>query len=107
MCIRDRYIGGDAAFATRAFLILVSLVILAIFLQSDRARLQLRQFVSRHFHRSPYDYRAVWKTFTGGTASRIEQADLSRGLLRLLVDTFQALSVSIWLVDDKKQGLNC
>jgi putative PEP-CTERM system histidine kinase len=99
------YIGGDAAFAPKALLILVSLVVLALALQSDRVRLEIRQFVSRHFRRSPYDYRAVWKTFTEGTASRVEQTDLCRGLLRLIADTFQALSVSIWLLDDKKEGL--
>ncbi|MGH7944344.1 MAG: XrtA/PEP-CTERM system histidine kinase PrsK, partial [Opitutaceae bacterium] len=99
------YIGGDAAFAPKALLILVSLVGLALALQSDRARLQIRQFVSRHFRRSPYDYRAVWKTFTEGTASRVEQSDLCRELLRLVASTFQALSVSIWLLDEKKEAL--
>lgn len=99
------YLGGDSAFAAKAFVILASLVLLAIALQSDRARLRLRQFVSRHFHRSPYNYRAVWKTFTEGTASRVEQTDLCRGLVRLTADTFQALSVSILLIDDKKEGL--
>ena len=99
------YIGGDAAFAPKALLILVSLVLLALALQSDRVRLEIRQFVSRHFRRSPYDYRAVWKTFTEGTASRVEQTDLCRELLRLIADTFQALSVSIWLLDEKKEGL--
>jgi putative PEP-CTERM system histidine kinase len=99
------YIGGDAAFAPKALLILVSLVVLALALQSDRARLEIRQFVSRHFRRSPYDYRAVWKTFTDGTASRVEQTDLCRELLRLIADTFQALSVSIWLLDEKKEAL--
>jgi putative PEP-CTERM system histidine kinase len=99
------YIGGDTAFAPKALLILVSLVLLALALQSDRARLEIRQFVSRHFRRSPYDYRAVWKTFTEGTASRVEQADLCRGLIRLIAETFQALSVSIWILDDKKEAL--
>jgi putative PEP-CTERM system histidine kinase len=99
------YIGGDAAFAPKALLILVALVLLALALQSDRFRLEIRQFVSRHFRRSPYDYRSVWKTFTEGTASRVEQADLSRGVLRLVADTFQALSVSIWVLDGKKDRL--
>jgi putative PEP-CTERM system histidine kinase len=99
------YIGGDAAFAAKAFLVLAALVLLAIGLQSDRFRLELRRFISRNFRRSPYDYRAVWKTFTEGTATRVEQSDLCRGLVKLTADTFQALSVSIWLVDDKKEAL--
>jgi len=100
------HFGGDSAFAAKAFLVLVSLVALAIALQSDRARLELRRFVSRNFHRSPYDYRTVWKTFTEGTASRVEEAGLCRELVRLTADTFHALSVSIWLVDEKGESLN-
>ncbi len=98
------YLGGDAAFAPKAFLILVSLVLLAILLQSDRIRLQLRRFVSRHFQRPLYDYRTVWRTFTEGTASRVEQVDLCRALVTLITDMFQLLSVSIWVLDAKKEA---
>ena len=98
--------GGDTAFATKAFLVLVALVVLAILLQSDRARLQLRQFVSRNFHRSPYDYRAVWKTFMAGTASRVDASDLSRELVKLTAETCQALSVTVWLMDERKEALH-
>ena len=55
------YLGGDAAFQLKAFLALVSLVLLAILLQSDRVRLYLRRFVSRHFQRPLYDYRTAWR----------------------------------------------
>ena len=65
--------GGDAAFALKAFLVLVSLVALTVALQSDHARLRLRKFVSRHFQRPLYDYRTVWKKFTEATTSRVEQ----------------------------------
>lgn len=99
------YYGGDTAFATKAFLVLVALVVLAILLQSDRARLQLRQFVSRNFQRSPYDYRAVWKTFMAGTASRVDASDLSREVVKLTAETCQALSVTIWLMDERKEAL--
>jgi putative PEP-CTERM system histidine kinase len=97
------YIGGDAAFAAKAFLILAALVLLAILLQSDRARLAMRRFVSRNFRRSPYDYQAVWKTFTEGTSTRVDEVDLGRSLVKLTADTFQALSVSIWLADAKRE----
>ncbi len=99
------YLGGDATFALKALLLLVSLVLLTILLQSDRLRLYLRRFVSRHFQRPLYDYRTVWRTFTEGTASRVEQTDLCRSLVRLIADMFQALSVTIWLVDDKKETM--
>lgn len=98
------HFGGDVAFAPKAFLLLLSLVILAVGLQSDRARLYLRRFVSRHFHRPLYDYRVVWIKFTEGSASSFEQAELCRSLARLTADTFDALSVTIWLSNEKQNG---
>jgi putative PEP-CTERM system histidine kinase len=99
------YFGGDAAFAIQAFVVLVSLVLLAILLQSDRMRLHLRRFVSRNFQRPVYDYRTVWQKFNEGTASHLDQGDLCRSLVKLAADMFQVLSVSIWLVDEKKETL--
>ena len=99
------YLGGDTSFAIKAFLALVSLVALAVFLQSDRARLQLRHFVSRNFQRPLHDYRTVWRKFTEGTASRVDQTDLCRVFVKLIADTFQALSVAIWIVDDNRESI--
>jgi putative PEP-CTERM system histidine kinase len=96
-------LGGDSAFALKAFLVLPALVILALLLQSDRVRLYLRRFVNRHFERPVHDYRTVWRKFTESTASRVEQADLCRSFVRLVGDVFQALSVTIWLVDENKE----
>ena len=99
------YLGGDTAFALKAFLMLLSLVVLAVLLQSDHVRLHLRRFVSRQFQRPIYDYRTVWRRFTEATASRVEQIDLCRALARLTADMFQALSVTIWLLDDRSESL--
>ena len=99
------YIGGPSAFAPKAFLVLVALVALAVALQSDRVRLQMRRVVSRHFQRPMHDYRTVWQKFAEGTASRVEQTDLSRALVTLIAELFQLLSVSVWLVDEKKETL--
>jgi len=99
------YLGGDSTFTLKAFLMLVLLVILAVLLQSDRARLHLRRFVSRNFERPLYDYQTAWKKFTEATASRVEQTDLCRALVRMIADMFQTLSVSIWLLDDKQVSL--
>ena len=99
------YLGGDASFQLKAFLALVSLVLLAILLQSDRTRLHLRRFVSRHFQRPLYDYRTAWRRFTEGTAFHVEQTALSRSIVRIVADLFQALSVTLWLVDDRGERL--
>ncbi len=99
------YFGGDATFGFKAFLLLVALTLLALLLQSDRVRLRLRQFVSRNFQRPLYDYRAVWRRFAEATATHVEQEDLCASLARLTADMFQTLSVTIWLVDEKKASL--
>ncbi len=99
------WLGGDASFTLKAFIVLVALVLLAILLLSDRVRMQTRRFVSRHFQRPLYDYRTVWRRFTEGTASCVRQAELCHAAVKLVTDIFQALSVSVWLVDEKKEKL--
>jgi putative PEP-CTERM system histidine kinase len=99
------FFGGDASFTLKAFLVLVALVLLAILLLSDRVRLHTSRFVSRHFQRPLYDYRTVWRRFTEGTAACVTQAELSLAAVKLVTDIFQVLSVSLWLVDEKKEGL--
>ncbi len=97
--------GGAAGFTVKTFLVLVAMVILTIILLSDRVRVSTRRFISRHFQRPLYDYRSVWKTFTEGTASRVEQSDLCDAVVRMVSDIFQALSVTMWLVDERKEHL--
>jgi len=98
-------LGGDEAFTAKAFVILAALVALTILLLSDRVRLYTSRFVSRHFQRPLYDYRTVWRKFTEATASCVKQADLCHAAVKSVTDIFQALSVTIWLVDDKKEQL--
>ncbi|HEV8494834.1 MAG TPA: histidine kinase N-terminal 7TM domain-containing protein, partial [Candidatus Angelobacter sp.] len=100
------FLGGDnTSFERKAFVVLAALVLLTVLLLSDRVRLYSKRFVSRHFQRPLYDYRTVWRTFTQATASRVEQADLCNQVVKLVSDVFQALSVSIWLVDERKEKL--
>jgi putative PEP-CTERM system histidine kinase len=98
-------VGGDASFAVKAFVVLVLLVLLAVVVQSDRVRLHVRRFLSRNFNRPSHDYRAVWRKFTEGMASEVEQTGVSRSLAKLVVETFQALSVSVWIVEENKESL--
>jgi putative PEP-CTERM system histidine kinase len=99
------WLGGDTTFALKAFIVLVALVLLAMLLLSDRVRMQTSRFVSRHFQRPLYDYRTVWRRFTEGTASCVKQAELCQEAIKLVADIFQVLSVSVWLVDEKKERL--
>ena len=98
------FLGGDASFTLKAFVLLVALVVLAVLLLSDRVRLHTRRFVSRHFQRPLYAYRSVWRRFTEETASCVKPAELCQAVVKLVTDIFQALSVTIWLVDDKREN---
>jgi len=87
------------------FVFLAAAVLLAVLLLSDRVRLRLNRFVSRHFQRPLYDYRTVWRRFTEGTASCVNQTDLCQVAVKSVTDIFQALSVTIWLVDEQQSQL--
>ncbi len=99
------FLGGDSSFALKSFVALLALALLAIVLLSDRTRLITKRLVSRHFQRPLYDYRTVWRTFTEGTARCVEQQELCAAVAKLASEIFQALSVSVWLPDDRKERL--
>jgi putative PEP-CTERM system histidine kinase len=98
------WFGGISSLPFKSFLILVALVLLSILLVSDRVRLHTRRFISRHFQRPLYDYRSVWRTFTEHTACCVERSELCCAVVKLVSQMFQALAVTIWLADDKKES---
>jgi putative PEP-CTERM system histidine kinase len=87
------------------FVLVGAAVVLAVLLLSDRVRLRMSRFVSRHFQRPLYDYRTVWRRFTEATASCASQTDLCQLSVKAVTDIFQALSVTIWLVDEQQSQL--
>ena len=95
--------GGTRAFPLKALAVLLLLVLFTMVLLSDRVRLYLRRLYARYFQRPLHDYRTVWRTFTEGTASHVEEAALSRAVAKLVSDLFQVLSVNIWLVNQESQ----
>ncbi len=95
-------LGGADAVGLKAVFLLAALVLLALGLQSDRWRWQVRRFVSRNFRRPMHDYRAVWRKFTEGTASHLEPAPLCRSLTTLVSEVFDALSVRLWLLNEPR-----
>ncbi len=99
-------LGGDNKFATEAFFVLVGLILLTVLLLSDRVKLWSGRFISRHFQRPRYDYRELWRKFTEGTASCISENELCLATTKLTAGIFHVLSITIWLVDEKKEQLN-
>jgi putative PEP-CTERM system histidine kinase len=99
------FFGSDASFTLKAFIILIGLVLLTLVLLSDRVRLRTRRFVSRHFQRPFYDYRMVWRKFTQGTARQMDPKDLSVEIVKIVSEIFQALSVTVWLIEEGQAKL--
>jgi len=97
--------GGAASFPVAAFLVLLSVAMLAVLFLSDRARQSLQLFVSRHFKRPQYDFRQIWARFTHSLSVALDETTLATTASRLISDTFGALSVSIWLFDEQREHL--
>jgi putative PEP-CTERM system histidine kinase len=94
--------GKDAAFPLKAFMVLVALIGLTILLLSERVRQHARRFVSRHFHRPYYDYRAAWSTFTERTCSLTDRDQFSRAVVKWISDTFNVLSINLWRLEESR-----
>lgn len=99
------HLGASVTLPLQALLVLVAVLGLAVLLLSDRIRLRLRTLIWRHLKRPQYDYRLVWRAFTEKTSSLLEQDELCRAVSELIAKTFEALSVSVWLLDEGGDGL--
>jgi len=97
--------GGATSFQLQAFLVLVAIALLAVLLLSQKIRQRIRRFVSRHFSRPQYDFRRVWTQFTQSTSSAIDDPTLCAASAELISETFNVLSVEVWLFDDEKSKL--
>ncbi len=99
------HLSASATLPLQALLVLMAALALAVLLLSDRLRLRLRTFIWRHLKRPQYDYRLVWRAFTEKTSSLLDQEELCRAVSELIAKTFEALSVSVWLLDEAKERL--
>lgn len=96
---------GPNAFPLVAILVLLAVGGLGMLCFSDRFHRAVREFVSRHFRRPIHDYRKVWSRFAHRTAAVVDRQEFTRAMANLLSETFEALSVTIWLADDTERGL--
>jgi putative PEP-CTERM system histidine kinase len=94
-------IGGSATFQLQAFVVLLGFALLALLLFSNRVRHNIGSFISRHFRRPQYDFRQIWARFTQCTSKVLNQPDLSTAAAKLISETFNVLSVTIWLFDEQ------
>jgi putative PEP-CTERM system histidine kinase len=93
-------LGGMASFPAQAFLVLLGVVGLAAMLLSDRFRTWIQYYVSRNFRRPEHDFRQVWTRFTERTFSVMDRDVLCREVTKLISETFDVLTVNLFLVDE-------
>ena len=99
------YFKGARNLPLTAFVVFVAVVGLAVLLFSDPLRLKRKHFISRHFKRPRYDYRKEWAAFTQWTTSVTEPKDLCAAVAKMVSKTFEILSVTVWLLDEKEERL--
>jgi putative PEP-CTERM system histidine kinase len=97
--------GGAPAFPLQALILMLGLVGLTALLLSDRIRQRIQLFVSRHFKRPQHDFRVIWTRLTQTTAAVLDERTLCASAARLVSETFNALSVSLWLTDESQECL--
>jgi len=100
-----RHFSPSGSLPLDAFLVFLSLTALGILLLSNRLRRRLRMFVSAHFRRPLYDYRTVWMESTQRTTSVLDERELSAAISKLVSESLEILSVSVWLTDESQRRL--
>jgi putative PEP-CTERM system histidine kinase len=98
-------LGGGASFQFQAVVVVAGVATLAVLLFSDRLRQRIRAFVARHFRRPQHDSRALWSSFTHRLSSVTDPRIYCAEAVKLIAESFQVLSVTIWLADDRKDAL--
>ncbi len=91
---------GGTSLAIKVFLIFLAFLGLFVLLLSDRARHRIRYFISTHLKRSTYDYRKEWMRFTQETSIITDPETLCTKVARMISDSLEVLSVTIWLFDE-------
>ena len=100
-----RYFSPSGSLPLDAFAVFLSLTALGVLLLSNRLRRRIRLFVSEHFRRPMYDYRATWMESTRRTTSIVQAGELSSAVSKLVSESLEILSVSVWLADESQSRL--
>jgi putative PEP-CTERM system histidine kinase len=98
-----RRLGGVGSFQFAAFILLVGMAGLAVLLLSDRLRQRIHEFVGRHFARAQHDSVQIWTRFSRRLANVKDQAGLCTASAKLVCETFDVLSVTLWLLNEQKE----
>lgn len=100
-----RRFGGAEIFQFQALVVLLGLSGLAVLLLSDRARQRLHLFAVRHFSKAQHDSVQIWGAFSRRLAGVKDQDELCAASAKLVSEAFDALSVTVWVLDEEKDTL--
>lgn len=89
---------GWATFPVIAFMVMIVIVAAGMTALSDHVRLRMRRLLSRTFQRPMYDFRKIWTAYNARTVTQPDDVGLARSAVKLISETFDMLSVTIWLV---------
>jgi putative PEP-CTERM system histidine kinase len=99
------FLGGSGSFKTQAFLVLLGIAGLAVLLLSERFRQAMQRVVSRHFKRPQHDFRKIWLLLTQRMSGVLDRDAVCATAAKLISETFNVLSVTIWRADERKERL--
>ena len=97
--------GGSRTFHLQALFVLVAMAAFGILLFSERVKQRLELLVSRHFRRPQHNFRAVWTTLTERLTRAHGEPGLCTTVATVVCETFNALSVTIWLLSEREGRL--
>jgi putative PEP-CTERM system histidine kinase len=100
-----RFLGRTEIFQFQAVVVLLGVVGLAVLLLSDRARQRVHGFVGRHFSKAQHDSVRIWTLFSQRLTGVKDRAALCEVSARLISETFEVLSVHVWLADAERSRL--
>lgn len=100
-----KQLGGSQSLQFQIFVVLLGMALLAVLLLSDRLRQRIHGFVDRHFARAQHDSVKIWTGFSRRLANVKDQTGLSEVAVKLVSETFEVLSVTIWLLDGQTEQL--
>jgi putative PEP-CTERM system histidine kinase len=96
-------LGGAASLQLTAFVVLLGMSGFAVLLLSDRLRQRIHGFVGRHFARAQHDSVRIWTQASRRLSNVRDRAGLCAASAKLVSETFDVLSATIWLLDENQQ----
>lgn len=99
------YFSNDTSVHTIGLFFFFSILGVFVLILSDRFRQRLKRFIIINLRRPDYDYRKEWTEFTRATTSVMGMNDLCNAIVKKVSSTFDTLSVTLWLIDKKGEGL--